>query len=140
MSMSKRNRATVPAKRRARSPLREIVGDDVYDVWVKMLKKLVPAGRTHRLSVVVASMLAYASSIASSRRDADDDDPAFALSAASGGVDDEEAFRLLKPFIVRLFRDAKVTYERVSSKGERYSILWEATIEFCRWDLYPWEG
>ena len=25
------------------SPLREIVGDDVYDVWVAMLKGLVPA-------------------------------------------------------------------------------------------------
>lgn len=139
--MSKRNRSNVPPERRTRSPLREIVGDDVYDVWVKMLKNLVPAGRTHRLSVVVASMLAYASSVASSRRDTDDEDfPAYALSAASGGVDDEEAFRLLKPLMVRLFRDAKVKYERVSSKGERYSILWEATIEFCRWNLYPWEG
>lgn len=54
------------------SPLREIVGDDVYGVWVKMLKELVPDGRTHRLSVVVASMLAYASSVASSNRDPGD--------------------------------------------------------------------
>ena len=123
------------------SPLREIVGDDVYDVWVTMLKKLVPDGRTHRLSVLVASMLAYASSIAWSNRDTDDeDDPAYPLLAASEGMDADEALRLLKPMLTRLFKDAKVEYERVSSRGERYSILWEATIEFCRWHNYPWEG
>ena len=125
----------------APSPLREIVGDDVYDVWVAMLKKLVPDGRTHRLSVLVASMLAYASNAAWSSRDTDDeDDPAYPLLAASEGMEDEEALRLLKPMLTRLFKDAKVKYERVSSRGERYSILWEATIEFCRWHNYPWEG
>ena len=61
----------------APSPLREIVGEDVYDVWVAMLKKLVPDGRTHRLSVLVASMLAYASDVAWSNREPDDEgDPA----------------------------------------------------------------
>ena len=122
------------------SPLREIVGDDVYDVWVAMLKGLVPDGRTHRLSVLVATMLAYASSIAWSSRDTDDEDaPAYPLLAASEGMEDEEASRLLQPMLTRLFKDAKVKYKRVSSRGERYSILWEATIEFCRWHNYPWE-
>jgi|GEM_PF-7033049 len=78
------------------SPLREIVGQDVYDVWVTMLKELVPGGRTHRLSVLVASMLAYAASIAESSGDPDDeDDPAYPLLVASQGMDDEEALRLL---------------------------------------------
>jgi hypothetical protein len=123
------------------SPLREIAGDDVYEVWVTMLKKLVPDGRTHRLSVLVASMLAYASSVAWSSRDTDDeDDPAYPLLTASDGVDDEEALRLLKPMLTQLFKDAKVKHEQASSRGERYSILWEATIEFCRWHNYPWEG
>ncbi len=135
-----------PAKQRAEatrrtSPLRKIVGDDVYEVWVTMLKKLVPDGRTHRLSILVASMLAYASSIAWASRDTDDeDDPAYPLLAASEGVDDEEALRLMKPMLTQLFKDAKVKYERVSSRGEQYSILWEATIEFCRWHNHPWEG
>ncbi len=125
----------------APSPLREIVGEDVYDVWVAMLKKLVPDGRTHRLSVLVASMLAYASDVAWSNREPDDEgDPASPLLLASEGMDEEEALRLLKPMLTRLFKDAKVRYERVSSRGERYSILWEATIEFCRWHNYPWEG
>ena len=100
------------------SPLREIVGDDVYDVydvWVAMLKGLVPDGRTHRLSVLVATMLAYASSIAWSSRDTDDEDaPAYPLLAASEGMEDEEASRLLKPMLTRLF---KARMPRSSTSG-----------------------
>ena len=121
--------------------LRNIVGDTVYEVWLKMLKELVPDGRTHRLSVLVASMLAYASGAAWSRGVSDDEgDPGCRLLAASEGMDDEQAFRLLKPMLTRLFEDGKVKHERVSRRGERYSILWEATIEFCRWHNYRWEG
>lgn len=127
-------------KRATISPLREIVGDEVYDVWVKMLSNLVPDGRTHRLSVVVASMLTYASDIASAKRGTDKEDhPAYPLLVAFEGLEEDEALRLLTPMLNRLFKDAGVKYERVSSKGERYSILWEATIEFCRWYNYQWE-
>ena len=135
--------STAGQKKTATAPsaLRELVGDDVYDVWVAMLKKLVPDGRTHRLSVLVASMLAYASDVAWSSGDTDDeDDPAYPLRAASEGMEEEDVLRLLKPMLTRLFKDAKVGHERVSSGGERYSILWEAVIEFCRWHNHPWEG
>ena len=87
----KKKTATAP------SPLREIVGQDIYDVWVTMLKELVPSGRTERLSVLVASMLAYASSIAEYTDD--QDDPAYSLIAASEGMDDEETMRLLGPML-----------------------------------------
>jgi len=139
--MNAKPKSPKPTKKKdgATSPLREIVGVEVYDVWVKMLKGLVPDGRTHRLSVLVASMLAYAS--ACSRRNLDDEtDPGYPLAVAAEGADDDEAFRLLKPMLTQLFKDAKVKHERVSSRGERYSILWEATIEFCRWHNRPWEG
>jgi len=125
----------------APAPLREVVGDEVYGVWVKMLKDLVPDGRTHRLSVLVASMLAYASSVAGRTGHLDDESkPGYPLIAASEGMDDEETFRLLKPMLTRLFQDAKVKHERVSSRGARYSIVREAVIEFCRWHNYPWDG
>lgn len=52
---------------------------------------------------------------------------------------DDEAYRLLKPLQVRPFEDAKVKHERVSRNGERFSIAWEATLEFCRWHNHPWE-
>ena len=141
--MPKAKRRPKAAKKTAEapSPLREIVGDDVYDAWVRMLKKLVPDGRIDRLAVLVASMLAYASSIArSSRGFVDENDPEYPLRATSKGADEEEVFRLLQPMLVQLFKDARVKYERVSSRGEEYSILWEATIEFCRWYKHPWQG
>ncbi len=71
------------------SPLREVVGDGVYDVWVDMLRELMPDGRTHRLSLLVASILAYAARVARSSSDSEDEDaPAYPLLAASEGMDD----------------------------------------------------
>ena len=40
--------------------IKAVVGVKVYDVWVDMIRRLVPGGRTHRISVVVAGMLQYA--------------------------------------------------------------------------------
>lgn len=140
--MGAKSKSSNPAKKKsdASSPLHEIIGDQVYDVWIRMLSGLVPDGRTHRLSVVVASMLTYAAEVASAKSGTgEEDDPAYPLLVASEGIEDEEALRLLKPMLTRLFKDAGVKYERVSSRGEQYSILWEATIEFCRWYNYPWE-
>ena len=42
-----------------------LVGNEVYSTWIKMLKSLVPSGRTERLSVLVAGMLQYAASVKS---------------------------------------------------------------------------
>jgi hypothetical protein len=46
--------------RKSKRSLEDVVGEKVYNVWVDMLHELVPEGRTHRLSVVVAGMLEYA--------------------------------------------------------------------------------
>lgn len=139
--MTKRRSSSQNTSTESVSSLRDVVGDGVYDVWVDMLRALVPDGRTHRLSLLVASMLAYAARMARSDSDSrDEDDPASRLLATSEGMEDEEAFRLLKALLVKLFKDAKVKHERVSSDGEGYSIAREATIEFCRWHNDPWEG
>ena len=39
----------------------DLVGKEMYSSWILMLKNLVPRGRTHRLSTVIAGMLYYAS-------------------------------------------------------------------------------
>ncbi|MDH3443799.1 MAG: hypothetical protein OEN50_07750 [Deltaproteobacteria bacterium] len=52
-----------PAKAAAKQTIRNfgtVVGADTYAVWVCMLRELVPDGRTHRLSVILAGMLQYA--------------------------------------------------------------------------------
>ena len=52
------------AKIRAKQSLKQVVGARTYGVWTEMLKTLVPGGRTHRLSVVVAAMLQNAVQVA----------------------------------------------------------------------------
>ena len=49
--------------------LEEVVGKETYALWVDMLRSLVPDGRTHRLSVLVAGMLQYAYLIATDNQD-----------------------------------------------------------------------
>ncbi|MCI0608598.1 MAG: hypothetical protein L0Z71_06005 [Anaerolineae bacterium] len=49
---------------KSKRSLQAVVGEATYAVWVDMLRELVPDGRTHRLSVVVAGMLQYALAVA----------------------------------------------------------------------------
>lgn len=105
-----------------------------------MLRSLVPDGRTHRLAVLVAAMLQYAANQA----EAQDDDPeegslARALLDSSETADPSEVRDLLHDAVTRLFKDAGVTYSRVSARGERYSIADSAYDEYVCWFDMPWE-
>lgn len=120
--------------------LQDIVGEKTYAVWVDMLKELVPGGRTHRLSVVVAGMLHYATAIAENigEDELEEDSVAFSLINANemdpDGIKDE-----LHDVVEHLFNDAGVTFDRVSTRGEPYSVADEAYNEYFRWYDYPWE-
>ena len=65
--MKTKKQAKAVAKERSRS-LRAVVGTETYEAWVRLLRKLVPDGRTHRLAVMVAGMLHYAAAVATARR------------------------------------------------------------------------
>jgi hypothetical protein len=41
--------------------------------------------------------------------------------------------------VTRLFKDAGVTFDRASKRGEPYSIADQAYDEFVRWYDYPWD-
>ena len=60
--------------------LRDVVGARTYSVWVDMLRILVPEGRTHRLSVVIAGMLHYTLEIAGKIKNKNEHDHAVAMS------------------------------------------------------------
>ena len=106
-----------------------------------MLRELVPTGRTHRLSVVIAGMLQYTFEIAVKIKNKTEVEHSVAMSvidaAESGNPDDIKG--LIHDVVVRLFEDAGVKYERVSKRGEHYSIAYEAYSEFARWFDYPWD-
>src|SRR6266545_5326684 len=77
-----------------------VVGADTYDVWLRMLRELVPDGRTHRLAVMVAGMLQYAASMATAdgEREEEEHSLAFSLLEATEVSDPSEVEDLIHWF------------------------------------------
>ena len=130
----------MPAKHKP--SLQDVVGKETYALWVDMLRRLVPDGRTHRLSVVVAAMLQYAYLIAADNVDDDVEEGsvAQALLDATDGGDPEEVGEYLYDVVDQLFKDAKVKHKRTSARGEDYSIAESALEEYVSWFNMPWES
>jgi len=122
---------------KSKRSLQDVVGKETYSVWVEMLGTLVPGGRTHRLSVVVAGMLQYALEMAES--DAEESSVAKSLIDSTETSDPGEIKSLLHDVVSQLFEDAGVTYERTSKRGQHYSIADEVYNEFASWFDYPWD-
>lgn len=129
------------AVKEASRSFRSVVGADTYQVWVRMLRSLVPEGRTHRLAVMLASMLQYAADTAAAKGDKEEDEGSLAASLleATEASDPSEVKDLIHDAVVRLFNDAKVRFERTSARGERYSLAEDAYAEFIHWYDMPWE-
>jgi len=127
--------------KKSKRSLQDVVGKETYDVWVDMLRELVPDGRTHRLSVVVAGMLENAvdKSMQIKHRNEEEHSVAMSLIDANEAGDPEAIKELIHDVVDRLFKDAGVEYERVSKRGERYSIADEIYNEFSSWYDYPWD-
>lgn len=128
-------------KRKSKRSLEDIIGKETYAVWVDMLRELVPNGRTHRLSVVIAGMLQYSSEIAGriENRNEDEDSAAMSIMDAAESGNPDDIKELIHDLVARLFMDAGVGYERISKRGEHYSIADEIYNEFASWFDYPWD-
>jgi hypothetical protein len=125
--------------RRKRS-LQDVVGKDTYSIWVDMLRELVPDGRTHRLSVVIAAMIHYATVVAENFDEDDLEEESVALSLINANEMDPDGIKdELHDVVKRLFTDAGVTFDRVSKRGDPYSIADEAYRELFSWYDYPWD-
>lgn len=135
--MAKRN---VSSRKRAGS-LASVVGEATYGVWVDMLKRLVPGGRTHRLAPMVAGMLQYAAERAfqRSRGTPPEGSVAGALISLMEEEGDSAHTDHLAEIVEQLFRDAGVKSVRADRRGQRYSLVDAAVEEFIRWDSMPWE-
>ena len=121
--------------------LQDVVGKEAYKVWVDMLRELVPSGRTHRLSVVIAGMLQYSldKAVEIKHRNEEEHSVAMSLIDASDTADPESIKELIHDVVDRLFKDAGVKYERVSKRGDHYSVADETYNEFSCWFDYPWD-
>ena len=121
--------------------LKIVVGQETCDVWVDMLRRLVPDGRTHRLAPMIAGMLHYAYLIAYEQgSDEAEEGSAASILLESEEISDPEDAPELLGLVVQLFKDAKVKYKRVSRQDEGYSVAESAVDEFVRWFDMPWES
>ena len=126
--------------RKSKRSLQDVVGEQTYNVWVDMLCELVPDGRTHRLSVVIAGMLHYATVIAERFDDDELDEDSVALSLVNANEGDPDQVKdELHDVVKCLFADAGVTFERVSRRGDSYSVADEAYNEYVSWYDYLWD-
>lgn len=124
-----------------RRSLEGLVGKQTYGAWVEMLRRLVPDGRAHRLSVVVAGMLQCAAGIAYERCGAKPAKGTLAASlfAAVDWGDPDEVTRELSDVVVQLFKDARVPHARTDHRGNGYSIVDSAIDQYAHWHSMPWE-
>jgi len=118
-----------------------VVGTETYDVWVRMLHKLVPDGRTHRLAVMVAGMLQYAVAVAATKnaKEQYEGSLTFSLLEAAEASDPDEVKELIHDAVIQLFKDARVRFERTNARGDRYSLVEDSYAEFIHWFDMPWE-
>ena len=119
--------------------IKEVVGIKVYNVWLDMIKRLVPNGRTHRLSVIISGMLQYASEISHEKESPKAKKLTDLFEAVSDYSDDENIDPAIE-ITEKLLDDAGVSYKRKSSRGDSYSIAEEAVREFLAWENMPWES
>jgi len=59
--------------------------------------------------------------------------------ATTDTSDPDSIKELIHDMVDKLFKDAGVKYERVSKRGEHYSIADEIYNEFSSWYDYPWD-
>ena len=122
----------------AQPSLQSVVGETTYEVWLDMLRVLVPGARTHRLAPMLAGMLRYA--VEQSTRKGRRPRPSGALVEALIALDegDDDAVVLVTAAVQRLFRDAGVRAARGAETASD-SIVEAAIHEFQRWGDMPWE-
>ncbi|MEW5900503.1 MAG: hypothetical protein AB1715_03470 [Acidobacteriota bacterium] len=120
--------------------IKAVTGPKVYCVWIEMLRRLVPYGRTHRLSVFVAGMLQYAYELAHEKAESNSRARKIAeIFEYAFESPDGEALKKVVEIAESLFNNAGVRYKRRNRRGEIYSIAEEAAHEFLRWGSMPWE-
>lgn len=117
------------------SRIETIVGSEMYTAWVDMLKTLGPSGRTHRLAVLVASMLRCAHQLSIKTNFPLSD--SFETTFKSGVY--EKVLNELYPLVCDLLTKSQIKWERVNSKGQRYDLAEESIRQFFLWDQMPWE-
>jgi hypothetical protein len=120
--------------------IKEILDQSEYEFLLKLLKALIPEGRTHRLAVFVAGCLHYIHHIANQKQNSNPTAEKFSELADSIINDyNEDAHTELENSLKSLLTEANVKYIRTNSRGNSYSIINSAIEEYISWYNMPWE-
>ncbi len=118
---------------------KKIVGDQHFSSFLALLKEIGPDARTHRISVVIASILRFAVN----QLPAECEDGTIAQSLL---LLDEEPYRaheqsdeheMVFDLVDGLCSEANMMNERESARGEGYSIAENVILEYAGWYNRP---
>ncbi len=114
---------------------KEIIGDQHFSSFLALLKEIGPDARTHRISVVIASILRFA--VNQLPPECEDGSIAQALQI----LDEEPSLvheqsdehEMIFDLVDGLCGEANMMNERESERGEDYSIAENAILEYAAW-------
>ena len=120
---------------------KEIVGDQHFSSFLALLKEIGPDARTHRISVVIASVLRFA--VNQLPPECEDGSIAQALLALDEepnlAHEQSDEYEMVFDLVDGLCSEANMMNERESSRGEGYSIAENVILEYVAWYNRPWE-
>jgi hypothetical protein len=120
---------------------KEIIGDQQFLSFLALLRNIGPEARTHRISVVIASILRFAVN----QLPADCEDGSLAQALLT--LDEEpylaheqsDEYEMVFDLVDGLCNEAGMMNERESARGEDYSIAENAILEYAALYNMPWE-
>ena len=119
---------------------KDIVGEQHFSSFLALLKEIGPDARTHRISVVIASMLRFA--VNKLPAECEDGSIAQALlkldeepNLAHEQSDENE---MVFDLVDGLCSEANMINQRESVRGEDYSIAEKVILEYAAWYHMPW--
>ena len=120
----------------------EIVGEQHFSSFLTLLREIGPDARSHRISVVIASILRFAVN----RLPVECEDGS--LAQALLVLDEEphlaheqsDEHEMIFDLVDGMCSEANLINERESVGGEDYSIAENVILEYAAWYDMPWEG
>ena len=120
---------------------KEIVGDQHFSSFLTLLKEIGPDARTHRISVVIASILRFA--VNQLPPEIEDGSIAQALLVLDEepnlAHEQSDEHEMVFDLVDGLCSEANMMNERETTRGEGYSIAENVILEYAAWYNRPWE-
>lgn len=120
---------------------KDIIGEQFFLLFMNLLKEIGPDARTHRISVVIASILRFA--VNRLPPDCEDGSLAQALLMLDEepylAHEESDECNMVFDLIEGLCNETGMMNLRESARGADYSIAEHVILEYAAWFNMPWE-